>query len=91
MDDREYIEANRAHWDELAAHHPDTDHYDVEAFLDGESTLRDLERGELDAAGARVLHLQCHFGLDTLSSIVTGFSVWETLVEHLAALVASTV
>lgn len=63
----EYIEENRAHWDELAEHHPDTDTYDVEAFLHGESTLRRLEVEELDAAGGRLLHLQCHFGLDTLS------------------------
>jgi SAM-dependent methyltransferase len=68
MDDyRDYIEENRVHWDELAEHHPDTDTYDVEAFLQGESTLRQLEREELDAAGGRLLHLQCHFGLDTLS------------------------
>lgn len=67
MDNRDYIEENRDHWDELAEHHPDTDHYDVEEFLDGESTLRRLEREELDADGKRLLHLQCHFGLDTLS------------------------
>ena len=68
-DHRDYIEANRAHWDELAEHHPDTDHYDVESFLAGETTLRKLEREEVDAAGKRLLHLQCHFGLDTLSWI----------------------
>lgn len=68
MDDyHEYIEENRAHWDELAEHHPDTDSYDVEAFLQGESSLRRLEREELNATGKRLLHLQCHFGLDTLS------------------------
>lgn len=68
MDDIDaYIEANRKHWDELAEHHPDTDHYDVESFLRGESTLRRLERDELDPTGERLLHLQCHFGLDTLS------------------------
>ncbi len=66
-DHREYVDRNRAHWDELAEHHPDTDHYDVESFLAGETTLRDLEREELDTGGARLLHLQCHFGLDTLS------------------------
>lgn len=63
----DYIEENRAHWDELAEHHPDTDTYDVASFLQGESTLRRLEREELDAAGKRLLHLQSHFGLDTLS------------------------
>lgn len=83
MDDRhrEYVEENRAHWDELAEHHPDTDHYDVETFLDGESTLRRLEREELDAAGARLLHLQCHFGLDTLSWVRDGGAAHATGVD----------
>jgi len=66
-DHETYVAENRAHWDDLAEHHPDTDSYDVAGFLDGESTLRDLERAELDAAGRDLLHLQCHFGLDTLS------------------------
>jgi SAM-dependent methyltransferase len=68
-DYHDYIEENRAHWDELAEHHPDTDFYNIEAFLHGESTLRRLEREELTIANKRLLHLQCHFGLDTLSWI----------------------
>lgn len=67
MDHSDYVEENRAHWDELADHHPDTDAYDVAAFVNGQSTLRRLEHEEVDAAGKRLLHLQCHFGLDTLS------------------------
>ncbi len=68
MDDMEdYIAENRDHWDELAEHHPETSHYDVEAFLHGESTLRQLELEEIDPTNQRLLHLQCHFGLDTLS------------------------
>jgi SAM-dependent methyltransferase len=63
----DFIEENRAHWDELAEHHPETDFYDVGSFLRGESTLRRLEREELDATDKRLLHLQCHFGMDTLS------------------------
>ena len=88
MDDREYVEENRAHWDELAEHHPDTEFYDVEAFLGGESTLRRLEREELDVEGERLLHLQCHFGLDTLSwvrnegvSHATGVDFSPTAIE----------
>ncbi len=88
MNDREYIEENRDHWDELAEHHPDTDYYDVEAFLGGESTLRRLERKELTVAGKRLLHLQCHFGLDTLSWVrdegvahATGVDFASTAIE----------
>ena len=32
MDDAEYVEENRKHWDELAEHHPGTSHYDVESL-----------------------------------------------------------
>lgn len=90
MDDhrREYVAQNRKHWDELAEHHPDTDHYDVESFLEGESTLRTLEQSELDAEGRRMLHLQCHLGLDTLSWVrdggvahATGVDFSETAIE----------
>lgn len=70
--DDTYVAENRAHWDELAEHHPDTDSYDVEGFLRGESTLRRLEREELDAEGRSMLHLQCHLGLDTLSWVRDG-------------------
>jgi len=40
----------------------------VEGFRKGRITLMDLERRELgDVKGRDLLHLQCHFGLDTLS------------------------
>lgn len=42
--------------------------YDVEAFKSGRETLKQFEVDELgDVAGRSLLHLQCHFGLDTLS------------------------
>ncbi|WP_435332703.1 class I SAM-dependent methyltransferase [Haloarchaeobius sp. TZWWS8] len=63
-------EANRRNWDERAAVHPDSDYYDVDGFLAGESSLWDLERDELGPHvddATTMLHLQCHFGLDSLS------------------------
>jgi SAM-dependent methyltransferase len=43
-------------------------HYDLAGFKAGASTLQPLELAELgDVAGKSLLHLQCHFGLDTLS------------------------
>jgi SAM-dependent methyltransferase len=67
MDD--YLAANRARWDEMATHHPNTEFYDVAAFKRGETRLHDIELAELggEVAGRSLLHLQCHFGLDTLS------------------------
>jgi SAM-dependent methyltransferase len=42
--------------------------YDIEGFKAGKSNLTPIELEELrDVAGKSLLHLQCHFGLDTLS------------------------
>lgn len=72
----EYVRENRDHWEEAAKIHPKTDFYDVESFLDGESTLLPIEREELDdVSGTDLLHLQCHFGLDTLSWAREGATV----------------
>ncbi|MEU6861720.1 class I SAM-dependent methyltransferase [Streptomyces sp. NPDC046876] len=62
---------NRAVWDERARVHgttPGDRFYDVEGFLAGRQTLLGLER-ELagEVRGLDLLHLQCHFGMDTLS------------------------
>lgn len=79
MTDRETaISENREHWEELAALHPETEYYDVASFLAGETSLLPLEREELGGAvgpGTSLLHLQCHFGLDTLSWARTGAEV----------------
>ncbi len=72
------LTANRVLWDELTAIHEQSAFYDVEGFLAGASSLGAIELEELgDVAGKRLLHLQCHFGLDTLSwarrgAVVTG-------------------
>ena len=85
MDPR--IEANREFWDELAPIHAASEYYDVESFRAGASTLTPLERDEVgDVAGKRLLHLQCHFGLDTLSwarlgAEVTGVDFSERAIE----------
>ncbi len=73
----EYLETNRRHWDEVVPIHVASEMYDVAAFKAGKSKLKP-EREELgDVRGKTLLHLQCHFGLDTLSwaregAIVTG-------------------
>jgi SAM-dependent methyltransferase len=64
----EYFEANRRHWDELVPVHMRSRFYDVDAFKAGASSLHALELTEVgDVKGKSLLHLQCHFGLDTLS------------------------
>ena len=65
---KEYLETNRSWWDERAPLHARSDFYDVEGFKAGRISLMPLEREELgDVSGKSLLHLQCHFGLDTLS------------------------
>ncbi|HLF77391.1 MAG TPA: class I SAM-dependent methyltransferase [Dehalococcoidia bacterium] len=74
----DYIETNRAHWDEVVRLHAASEFYDVPSFKAGRSTLLAVERTEVgDVRGKTLLHLQCHFGMDTLSwaregAIVTG-------------------
>lgn len=64
----EYLKANRACWNELTPIHARSAFYDLEGFKAGELTLMPLEREEVgDVAGKSLLHLQCHFGLDTMS------------------------
>jgi SAM-dependent methyltransferase len=64
----EYVAANRALWDEWAAINAPSDFYRIEEFEAGRSKLRPYELEEVGpVAGKDLLHLQCHFGLDTLS------------------------
>ena len=72
----QYRDTNRALWDERVPIHVDSDFYGVEQFLAGQSKLRFFEHDELpDLTGKRLLHLQCHFGLDTLSLARLGATV----------------
>ncbi|HYW26670.1 MAG TPA: class I SAM-dependent methyltransferase [Terriglobales bacterium] len=68
MKDLGRMEANRQLWDDRVDVHRRSDYYDVEGFRQGRNTLRSVELEELgDVTGRSLLHLQCHFGLDTLS------------------------
>jgi hypothetical protein len=68
VDDENRVQINRAWWDERVPLPMSGEFYDVEGFLAGRSTLRPLGAAEMgDVRGATLVHLQCHFGLDTLS------------------------
>jgi SAM-dependent methyltransferase len=57
-------------WDERVPIHIRSDFYDVEAFKAGHPQVQPFEVDELGALGGlRLLHLQCHFGLDTLDLV----------------------
>ena len=71
-----FTENNKSLWDGLTKINVKSDFYDVEGFKAGNSTLKQVELAELgDVEGKSVLHLQCHFGLDTLSLARMGASV----------------
>ena len=66
MDKR--LETNRVNWNERTPVHAASDFYDVAGFKAGRNTLKAIEREEVgDVTGKTLLHLQCHFGLDTMS------------------------
>ena len=76
----DYLKANLASWDEAVGLHVGSALYDVAGFKAGSTSLSAIELGELGplvGEGTSLLHLQCHFGLDTLSwarrgAVVTG-------------------
>jgi SAM-dependent methyltransferase len=64
----EYREANQRLWNEWAAIHARSEFYDVPGFIAGRDTLYPHEIEALGEVRERsLLHLQCHFGMDTLS------------------------
>jgi SAM-dependent methyltransferase len=62
-------DSNRLLWNAWAELHAQSEFYNVAGFRAGGLSLRAIEREEIggEVAGKRLLHLMCHFGLDTLS------------------------
>ena len=73
---KDYIEKNRNLWDNWARLHVDSKFYDMETFRKTRNSLKPVELEELgDVAGKTMLHLQCHFGQDSLSWAAKGAEV----------------
>ena len=71
-----YIEINKQSWNSRVDAHLASDFYDVKGFLAGNSSLNPIELELLgDVAGKTILHLQCHFGQDTISLARMGAEV----------------
>jgi ubiquinone/menaquinone biosynthesis C-methylase UbiE len=63
-----YFAANKALWNKRAAAHLQSGFYDMKSFRDGKNSLNKIELELMgDVKGKKLLHLQCHFGQDTLS------------------------
>ena len=77
----DWIDANRAQWDERVPLHVASEFYDQSKLRAGRGELYPIEEAELAALfpdgieGKRILHLQCHFGADSLVLAQRGATV----------------
>lgn len=87
---------NKKRWNELVEIHYKSKFYDVPGFLEGKTMLDEIELTGLGyVKGKKVLHLQCHFGLTTLSiarlgAEVTGVDFCENAIDKARQLSAQT-
>ena len=83
-----YLKINREAWNDKTVVHLQSKFYDQKAFLAGKNSLKNPELEVLgDIKGKRILHLQCHFGQDTLSLArmggkVSGIDFSEVAIEN---------
>lgn len=64
----DYFKVNKATWNKKVSVHAQSEMYNLEAFKKGKTSLMPYELNALgDVSGKSLLHLQCHFGQDTLS------------------------
>lgn len=83
-----YLDLNRDTWNQRTKAHLKSTFYDVAGWLAGEDSLKPIELELLpdNLEGLRILHLQCHFGQDTLSlarrgARVTGVDLSDAAIE----------
>ena len=73
---KNYLEINKLSWNNRLESHLNSDFYEMPAFLSGKSSLHNIELDLLgDINEKRILHLQCHFGQDTISLASMGAKV----------------
>ena len=82
-----YLEINRESWNNKTETHLKSEFYDHANFLKGKSSLNSIELDLLgDISGKSILHLQCHFGQDTISlsrlgAAVTGIDLSDKAIQ----------
>lgn len=92
----DYLSINKQTWNEKTDINFRSAFYDVEAFLKGQSSLNSIELALLeDIKGKTILHLQCHFGQDSISlarlgAIVTGVDLSDKAIDQAIALSKTT-
>lgn len=84
---QEYFEQNQKVWNERVETHLKSEFYDQAGFIAGKSTLTEIETNAFgDVNGKTLLHLQCHFGQDTMTwsrrgAKATGIDFSEKAIE----------
>jgi 2-polyprenyl-3-methyl-5-hydroxy-6-metoxy-1,4-benzoquinol methylase len=87
MSEPNYIDINRKTWNQKTEVHYESDFYNVKEFITGGNSLNSIELDLLgDLNGKKVLHLQCHFGQDSISlerlgAKVTGVDLSDKAIE----------
>ena len=82
-----YLAVNRQSWNNRTETHLKSDFYDMEGFLKGNTSLNSIELDLLgDLNGKSILHLQCHFGQDSISlsrlgAMVTGVDLSDKAID----------
>jgi 2-polyprenyl-3-methyl-5-hydroxy-6-metoxy-1,4-benzoquinol methylase len=82
-----YLEINRQSWNNRVDSHLKSEFYDMKGFMNGKTSLNDIELKLLgNIKGKSILHLQCHFGQDTISlsrlgADVTGVDLSDKAIE----------
>jgi len=94
--EHDYLDLNKRSWNQRVEAHLRSDFYDLDGFLKGKSSLNEIELGLLgDVRDKTILHLQCHFGQDTLSlgrlgARATGVDLSDVAIERAQALAEQT-
>ena len=79
--------ANKASWNKRTAIHRNSAFYDLDSFKKGKSSLNNIEREALgNVKNKKLLHLQCHFGMDSMSwaregADVTGVDISDEAIK----------
>jgi 2-polyprenyl-3-methyl-5-hydroxy-6-metoxy-1,4-benzoquinol methylase len=94
--EQNYIEINRQSWNTKTEVHLQSEFYDLEGFMNGKTSLNEIELNLLgNINGKTILHLQCHFGQDTISlsrlgATVTGVDLSDKAIESAKQIAAKT-
>lgn len=83
----DYVAINKASWNNRTETHINSQFYDMDHFMKGNTSLNEIELAILgDVNGKKILHLQCHFGQDSISlarlgAEVTGVDLSDKAIE----------